>query len=178
MTPGAPVMQDTEAEAEARRLARLLAAAQAAVAEVPICWVVTPTEDGRGANARAVRDGTADLPEEDAWTRWFVAPRLSRKVAEIRRTGRATLAYQHRSGEAWVTLSGPATLLDDAAAVRTRLRPVDDRDGTAAARLLAVRVEADHMEVHLRGVTAEPWGRGRTLLDRDPRGGAWRLRRG
>ena len=31
---------------------RLLAAARETIVEVPFCWVVTPTPDGLGANAR------------------------------------------------------------------------------------------------------------------------------
>ena len=160
------------AEREERHVGRLLAAARDAVAEVPFCWVATPTEDGLGANARAVRDCTGE--GDGAWTRWFLARPDSRKAAEIRRTGRATLAYQHGSGNAYVTLCGRAELVDDRAEVEARLRPVDDPDGSAAARLVAVRVAVDRVEVHVRGVTAEPWGRGHTLLERDGNG-AWRL---
>ena len=152
----------------------MLAAAQDAIAEVPICWVVTPSEDGAGAHARAVRDCTADVAGGDPWTRWFLALPGSRKAAEIRRTGRATLAYQHGSGNAYVTLSGRAELVADRFVVAAGLRTVDDPDGTLVARLVAVRVIADRIEVHVRGVTAEPWGHGRTLLER--RGDdAWRL---
>ena len=41
-------------------------------------------------------------------------------------------------------------------------------------QMLAVRVAADHLELHIRGLTAEPWGQGRTFLDRGP-DGTWRL---
>jgi hypothetical protein len=164
------------------RVGRLLAAARDAIAEVPICWVVTPAEDGRGANARAVRDCTADVvivvaaaAGGDPWTRWFLALPGSRKAAEIRRAGRATLAYQHGSGNAYVTLVGRAELVDDRSVVAAGLRAVDDPDGSLAARLVAVRVAADRVEVHVRGATAEPWGHGRTLLERGG-DGAWRLR--
>ncbi|MBD0275070.1 MAG: pyridoxamine 5'-phosphate oxidase family protein [Acetobacteraceae bacterium] len=164
----------TETEAEEWRVARLLATASATIAKVPICWVVTPAEGGHDANARAVRDCTGQ--RGDPWTRWFLARPGSRKMAEIRRTGRATIAYQHGSGNAYVTLCGRAAVVDDRAEVEARLgRVVDDPDGSFAARLVAVRVEADRVEVHVRGITAEPWGQGRTLLQRDEDGGAWRL---
>ncbi len=39
-----------------------------------------------------------------------------------------------------------------------------------AASLIAVRVIAERIELHVRGVTAEPWGRGRTTLERDTSG--------
>ena len=165
----------SDAERDEQRVARLLAAARGTIAEVPICWVVTPAEDGRDANARAVRDCTGQ--RGDPWTRWFLARPDSRKMAEIRRTGRATLAYQHGSGSAYVTLCGRASVVDDRAEIEARLRPVPDPDGSFAAKLVAVRVTVDRVEVHVRGVTAEPWGQGRTLLARDGNGGAWRLLR-
>lgn len=174
-----PEAASPSAEQRERSVERLLAAARGAIAQVPICWVVTAAEDGRGANARAVRDCTADVcggagaAGADPWTRWFLALPGSRKAAEIRRTGRATLAYQHGSGEAYVALVGRAELVDDRAVVAAGLRAVDDPDGALAARLVAVRVAAERVEVHLRGVTAEPWGHGRTPLERGA-DGAWR----
>jgi general stress protein 26 len=157
-----------------RDIERLLAAARDAICEVPFCWVVTQAGDG-GANARVVKTqpGAAG---EDFWTRWFLTPRIGRKAAEIRRAGRITLAYQHGSGNAYVALSGRAELLDDRAAVESRFRgsTYDDPEGVVAASLIAVKVTADHLELHVRGVTAEPWGRGRTLLDRGA-DGSWRL---
>lgn len=161
-------------ECEEQRTGRLLTAALGVIAEVLICWVVTAAEDGLGANARAVRDCTGTARGADPWTRWFLARPGSRKAAEIRGSGRATLAYQHGSGNAYVALAGRAELLDDRSEVQARLRPVDDPHGTLAAKLVAVRVMADRAEVHVRGVTAEPWGHGRTLLERDGRG-AWRF---
>ena len=105
-----------------------------------------------------------------------MTPRVGRKAAEIRATGRVTLAYQHGSGTAYVALAGPAELIDDRAEVDRRFRgsAYDDPQGITAASLIAVKVTADHLELHVRGVTAEPWGRGRTLLDRDP-DNTWRI---
>jgi Pyridoxamine 5'-phosphate oxidase like len=159
---------------EEPRVARLLAATCEVIAEVPICWVVTPTLDGFGANARAVHDCTADIEGRHGWTRWFLTPPTSRKAAEIRRSGHATLAYQHTSGNAYVTLVGRAELREDKALVAAGLRRVADPDGSLAARLVAVRVSVHRVEVHVRGVTAEPWGQGRTLLECDEVG-VWRL---
>jgi general stress protein 26 len=141
---------------------------------VPFCWVVTQAGDG-GASARVVKTQPG-AEGEDFWTRWFLTPRIGRKAAEIRRAGRVTLAYQHGSGNAYVALSGRAELLDDRKAVESRFRgsTYDDPEGVVAASLIAVKVTADHLELHVRGVTAEPWGRGRTLLDRGA-DGSWRL---
>ena len=147
---------------------RLLAAARETILQVQFFWVVTPTPDGRGANARVVNAQSGGAGE-DFWTRWFLTPRIGRKAAEIQAIGRVTLAYQHDSGEAYVALTGPAELIDDRQEVDRRFRGSahDDPQGITAASLIAVKVTADHLELHVRGVTAEPWGRGRTLLDRD-----------
>lgn len=151
---------------------QLLAAARDAISEVPYCWVVTAAGDG-GANARAVKAFPND-EGEDLWTRWFLTNRAGRKATEISRAGRVTLAYQHQSGNAYVALAGPAEVIDEPQAVETRLRQVYDPEGALAGRLVAVRVTGNHLELHIRGVTAEPWGHGHTLLDRAPNG-SWHL---
>ena len=153
---------------------RVIAAARRTIEEVPFFWVVTPGVEG-GANARIVH-AQPSSQGEDFWIRWFLTPPNGRKAAEIRRAGRATLAFQHASGEAFVALSGRAELIDDRDAVNSRFRGSshDDPKGLVVAGLIAVRVIADHLELHIRGVTEEPWGRGRTSLDRDP-GGRWHL---
>jgi general stress protein 26 len=158
---------------DANRVEALVAAARQTMADVPFCWVITPAAD-RGTNARVVRSQAGD-EGGDFWTRWFLTPRVGRKAAEIREAGRVTLAFQHASGDAYVAVAGPAELIDDREAVDQRFRGsiYDDPEGKVAAMLIAVRVRVDHLELHVRGVTAEPWGRGRTLLDRDPNGD-WR----
>ncbi len=157
---------------EAVAVERLLSAAQAAIAEVPYCWVVTSAKDGN-AHARVVK-AFPNERGENWWTRWFLTRRLARKTSEIRDSGHVTLAFQHASGNAYVSLAGSADLIEAPAAVDSRLLQVDDPKGTLAGQLIAVRVDADRIEVHIRGVTAEPWGHGRTLLERG-RDGVWRL---
>jgi general stress protein 26 len=151
---------------------RLLAAAREVIAEVPYCWVVTAAAQG-GANARAVKAFANDAGE-DAWTRWFLTSRIGRKTGEIRRSGRVTLAYQHASGKAYVALAGRAEIIDEPNEVESRLQVVYDPEGALAGKLVAVRVTGDRLELHVRGITAEPWGHGRTWLDRMP-DGSWRL---
>ena len=165
-----PAFSDTQAQ----QIERLLAAARDTIAAVPFCWVITAAGDA-GANARVVK-AQPSAAGEDFWTRWFLTPRIGRKAAEIPQTGRVTLAYQHDAGNAYVALAGPAELIDDRAAVESRFHGsiYDDPEGVVAASLIAVRVTVDHLELHVRGVTAEPWGRGRTLLDREP-DGSWQL---
>jgi general stress protein 26 len=153
---------------------RILAAAHDTIREVPFFWVITAAEGG-GANARVV-NAQSGGDDEEFWVRWFLTPRTGRKAIEIGRSRRATLAYQHDSRNAYVTLIGPAELIDDGAEVRSRFRgsQFDDPEGRVAASLIAVRVIAERIELHVRGVTAEPWGRGRTTLERDS-SGRWRL---
>lgn len=151
---------------------RLLEAARQTMADVRYCWVVTPAGDGC-ANARVVK-AFPNGDGEDLWTRWFLTMRTGRKSAEIRAAGRVTLAYQHAAGNAYVTIAGPARIIDEPEAVECRLLQVDDPGGGLKGKLVAVKCVADHLELHVRGVTAEPWGHGRTLLQRDPNG-AWRL---
>jgi general stress protein 26 len=156
------------------KLDRLLEAARDTIVDVPFVWVITAAREGI-ANGRVVK-AQPGRSGEDFWTRWFLTPRIGRKAAEIREAGRVTLAYQHDSGEAYVAISGEAELIDDPTEVDARFRgsPYDDPEGLVRASLIAVRVVATHLELHVRGVTAEPWGRGRTLLDRD-RDGNWHL---
>lgn len=153
---------------EQHRVERLLEAARQTMAEVRYCWVVTAAGDGR-ANARVVKAFLND-DGEDPWTRWFLTMRTGRKSAEIRAAGRVTLAYQHASGDAYVTLAGRADIIDEPLAVENRLRQVDDPGGTLQGKLVAIKCIADHVELHVRGVTAEPWGHGRTLLQRSREG--------
>src|SRR3954453_1007828 len=168
-------MQAQDSAVGQRQIDRLLAAARETIVQVPFCWVVTPDPDGQGANARIVK-AQPGVAGEDFWTRWFLTPRVGRKAAEMSATGRVTLAYQHDSGNAYVALSGVAELTDDRIEVDRRFRgsAYDDPQGITAASLIAVKGMVDHLEWHVGGVTDEPWGRGRTLLDRDP-DNIWRI---
>jgi len=167
-----PIETLSRATMQDPHLERLLAAARRTIDEVAYCWVVTAAGDG-DAHARAVK-AFPNEERKDVWTRWFLTNRTGRKATEIRQSGRVTLAYQHHSGEAYVALAGRAEIIDEADAVESRLKEVYDPDGSLAGRLVAVRVTGERLELHLRGVTAEPWGRGRTWLDRLP-DGSWRL---
>lgn len=165
----------TAPEVTAEQIEQCLAAALKIVAEVPYCWLATRSADG-GANARAVR-ASPGVSGDDEWTRRFLVRRGSRKVAEMLVADRVTLAFQHASGDAYVALAGRAILVEDRAAMRdlwpsamdTRFPP-----GFADAQMMLVRVEVDRIEVHIRGLTREPFGHGRTLIERDGAGG-WRF---
>ena len=166
--PSRPVISETQ-------IGQFLAAAREIIADVPICWLVTRSLEG-GTNARAVK-ASAALPGADEWSRRMLVRRSSRKVAEIRAVPLVTLAFQHPSGERWVALGGRVRIVDDLAQVRS-LWP-QDRDGYfppgfADAHMTVLETQADRIEVHVRGLTPEPFGSGRTLLERQPNG-AWRF---
>jgi general stress protein 26 len=158
-----------------QQIEQFLAAARQTIAEVPHCWLATRSQDG-GANARAVR-AHEGAPGSDEWTRRILVRRGSRKVGEIRAAPLVTLAYQHESGDRYVALSGQASLVEDNAEMRTLWSSAMDPyfpDGFADANMIVLRVDVDRIEVHARGITREPFGTGRTLLQRDGSAG-WRF---
>jgi general stress protein 26 len=168
-------MLQTNHGRDAYEIGRLLAGAARTIKNVRYCWLVTQAEDG-GANPRAMGrllhgDG------EDAWTIRFVADGRSRKVADMRRTDRVTLIFQHDGDDAYMTLFGKARLLDGAAEVRAHWKDAFAAHfPTEADRANAVFVEVPvrRMELWIRGVTPEPFGMRATILERDE-GNDWRL---
>jgi general stress protein 26 len=164
-----PVSETTES-----RINAYLAAAHEAVLATRICWLATRSLEG-GTNVRAV-DCWHGAPGSDKWTRRFLVRRTSRKVAEMRAAPMVSLACQHASGERWVALGGRATIIDDVAEMRMIWPGELDAlfpSGFANANMIVVRLDVDRVEVHIRGLTPEPFGTGRTLLERQP-GGSWR----
>jgi general stress protein 26 len=88
-----------------------------------------------------------------------------------------TLAFQHPSGDRYIALGGRATIIEDVPEMRTMWSSALDAQfppGFADANMIVVRVDVDRIEVHVRGVTREPFGHGRTLLQRGS-AGAWRF---
>ncbi|MBV8089731.1 MAG: hypothetical protein JO139_09180 [Alphaproteobacteria bacterium] len=101
--------------------------------------------------------------------------RTGRQSDEIRTAGRVTLAYQHNSGNAYVTIAGRAEIIDEPSTVESRFQQVNDLGGTLQGKLVAVKCTADHLELHARGVTDEPCTGGRCC--KSDRKFAWRLLR-
>jgi len=158
----------TAIEVTQEQIERFLAVAQQTIAEVEHCWLVSRAQDG-GANARAVR-AHVGAPGSDQWTRRILVRRASRKVAEIREAPRVTLAYQHDSGDRYVALGGTAAVVEDRAEMRSLWPAGMDAffpPGFADANMVVLRVAVDRIEVHARGITREPFGTGRTLLQRE-----------
>jgi general stress protein 26 len=165
----------TVPEITQQQIERFLAAARQTIAEVQHCWLATKSHDG-GANARAVR-AHAGAPGADEWTRRILVRRGSRKVGEIRAAPLVTLAYQHESGDRYVALGGTASLVEDITEMRTLWSSAMDPyfpAGFADANMVVLRVDVDRIEVHARGITREPFGTGRTLLQRVGSAG-WRF---
>jgi general stress protein 26 len=165
----------TVPEITQQQIEQCLAAARQTIAEVQHCWLATRSQEG-GANARAVRAHTG-APGSDEWTRRILVRRSSRKVGEIRFAPLVTLAYQHESGDRYVALGGKASLVEDKTEMRTLWPDAMDPyfpTGFAEANMVVLRVDVDRIEVHARGITREPFGTGRTLLQRDGSEG-WRF---
>lgn len=110
---------------ETASVERLLAVARETIASVRHCWLVTAAPDG-GANARAIR-AFAGGPGADEWSRRFLCRRGSRKVPEIQRAPRVTLAYQDGPGDRYVGLVGRATVIDDRTEMRTLWQAIGTR---------------------------------------------------
>jgi general stress protein 26 len=87
-----------------------------------------------------------------------------------------TLAYQNPACDRYVALGGHAAIVEDVAEMRTMWRRELDAHfppGFADANMIVIRVAVDRIEVHARGITLEPFGHGRTLIERQP-AGAWK----
>jgi general stress protein 26 len=165
-----PVPNVTETQ-----ILQFLAAARETIAAVPVCWLSTRSLEG-GTNARAV-NSSAGPPGSDEWTRRFLVRRSSRKVVEMRVAPLVTLAFQHPSGDRYIALGGRATITEDIAETRTIWSSDLDAHfppGFADANMIVIQVDVDRIEVHVRGLTPEPFGAGRTLLERQP-AGSWRF---
>lgn len=150
----------------------LLRTARDIVAQVPYCMAVTPGDDG-GANARVV----GPFPPDGDWSVAFVTSAGSRKAAEIRRSGRLTLAYQHDRRGAYVALMGRARLDGDREA-KARLWVPDLDEWFPAGRddpdAVVVRLSTERIELWSQadGVMPEPRGLRAAVLERA--GGGWR----
>ena len=157
------------------QILQFLAAARETIAAVPVCWLATRSMDG-GTNARAV-SSSAGPPGSDEWTRRFLVRKSSRKVAEMRAAPMVTLAFQHPSGDRYIALGGRAAIIEDVREMRTIWPSNLDAHfppGFADANMIVIQVEVDRIEIHVRGLTPEPFGAGRTLLEREP-AGSWRF---
>jgi general stress protein 26 len=168
-------MSPVEDERDGVEVSRLLAGAAKTVANAQYCWLATTAENG-GVNARPMGRLLRD-PDENDWTIRFIADGRSRKASDIRRARQVAVIFQHAADHAYVTLIGVAKLREGASEVRRRWKNAYDvyfpseQDRANAA---FVEIDADRMELWIRGVTPEPFGLQPTIIERDP-SGDWRL---
>jgi general stress protein 26 len=153
-------------------VSRLLAGAAKTVTSVRYCWLATASEAGPPRvrpMGRVLND-----PGEDEWTIRFLTDGRSRKVADMRRTDRVAIIFQHAPDDAFVLLIGKATLHESASEVRARWIDAYFQNATERANAAFVEVDVARMELWIRGVTPEPFGLLPTVLERDA-GSTWHL---
>lgn len=112
-------------------------------------------------------------PGDDGWTLRFVTDGRSEKAADIRRAGRVALVLQQEAEDAFVGVTGVARLEEREAEVRRRWkRAYDPFFPSEADKASAVflTVEADRLDLWMRGVTPEPFGLKTTTLARSGEG--------
>ena len=146
----------------------LLAGAAKTIRNVRYCWLVTEAEDG-GTDPRPMGRLLHDA-DEDEWTIRFLTDGRTRKVADMRRTDRVAIIFQHATDDAFVLLIGKATLHESASEVRARwIDAYDAYFPSAADRANAIFVAVDVkcIKLWIRGVTPEPFGLRTTILERD-----------
>lgn len=125
---------------------QLLRIARGIIAQVTWCFVITAGENGE-VNARIIQIGVL---QED-WTVRFMTDRRCRKVAEMERTGRLTLAYQHDPDRAYVTLIGRPTVIHDVEAKRAVWKPETYRfhpGGPEDPNNVLIRFATDRIEMY------------------------------
>ncbi len=167
-------MLETKAKPDAVDVGRLLTGAAKTMRTAHYCWLMT-TADAGAPRVRTMGRVLND-PGEDEWTIRFLTDGRSRKAADMRRADAVTILFQHEPDLAYVSLIGKAALHEDASETRSRWKPAYDvyfPSETDRANAIFVEVEAERMELWIRGVTPEPFGLRATVLERDAEG--WRL---
>ena len=166
-------MSQANNERDDVEVGRLLAGAAKTIAGVRYCWLMTDAETGV-ANARPM--GRV-VSEEDDWTIRFVTGGRSRKASDIRSSSEVGLIFQRDQDDAYVVLSGKATLIEQASDVDRLWKSAYDAyfsNATERANAAFVEIKVARMELWIRGVTPEPFGLLPSVLERDA-GGAWRI---
>ena len=151
----------------------VLEAARAAVAANTWCFAITLAADGT-PHARLIQPG----PLQEDWSLRFLSDARSRKVRELRRDPRLTLAWQHDAERAYVTLLGRAVVNAEAAAKRAIWRPEMDRfhpGGPQDPNNVIVEFATERLEIYsgARGIAPPPRGFSAATLTR--KDGSWSL---
>jgi general stress protein 26 len=152
----------------------LLAGAAKTMRSARYCWLATTAKAG-APHVRPMGRAPND-PGEDEWKIRFLTDGRSRKAAEMRRASEVTVLFQHDPDLAYVNVIGKAALHEDASEKRNRWKAAYDvyfPSEADRASAIFVEVEAQRMELWIRGVTPEPFGLRATVLERSAKG--WRL---
>jgi general stress protein 26 len=159
---------------ESHTVEQILLVAKDITAKVPNCWAVTADQLG-GANARVVQPFFSQL-DQDGWVVRFLTSGRSRKAAEIASSGRISLGYQYDTEQAYVTLVGAASIIDDRGYLQDKWRtewnaffPKGPSDVDAV--MVEVTVERIEMWNLVRRIAASPNGLRPATLQRAASGG-------
>jgi len=166
-------MLETKAKPDATEVSRLLAGAAKTMRSARYCWLATAANSAPHARpmGRVLND-----PGEDEWKIRFLTDSRSHKAADMRSASGVTILFQHEPDLAYVALTGRAALHENEAETRSRWKAPYDAyfpTETDRANAIFVEVEADRMELWIRGITPEPFGLRATVLERGA--GGWRL---
>jgi len=159
-------------------LNRLLDATADRIGKVRYCWLLTAAGEG-GIRARPMGRVPRDADEEE-WTLRFLTDGLSPKVADLRRVGSVSVIFQHDPDDAFVALTGTASLAEGKPEIRRRWKPAYDTyfpDGPDRSSAIFVTIDVTRVELWIRGVTPEPFGLQTTVIERDATR-VWRLKAG
>ena len=149
----------------------VLEAARAAIAANTWCFAVTLAADG-APHARLVQPGRL---QED-WSLCFLSDARSRKVRELCRDPRLTLAWQHDAERAYVTLLGRAVANTEVAAKRAIWRPEMNHfhpGGPEDPNNVIVEFATERLEVSSGGRSIAPPPRGFSAATLTRNDGSW-----
>jgi general stress protein 26 len=167
-------MLETKAKPNSLDVSRLMAGAAKTMRSARYCWLATASEAG-APHVRPMGRVLND-PGEDEWKIRFLTDGRSHKAADIRRASEVTILFQHDPDLAYVNVIGTAALHEQASEMRNRWKPAYDAyfpSEADRASAIFVEVEAQRLELWIRGVTPEPFGLRATVLERHLEG--WRL---
>jgi general stress protein 26 len=167
-------MSQAKNEHDATEVNRLLAGAARAIGSTRYCWLATAAEAG-GGHLRPMGRLPND-PGDDEWLVRFVSDGRSNKASAIRRDDEVTIIFQNEPDDAFVSLIGQATLRERASEDGEHWKKAYEvffPSELDRANAIFIEVDVQRMELWIRGVTPEPFGAQKTVLERDAEGG-WR----
>jgi general stress protein 26 len=151
----------------------ILEAARVVVAANTWCFAVTLAADGT-PHARLIQPGRL----QPDWSLSFLSDARSRKVQELRRDPRLTLAWQHDAERAYVTLLGRAAVNVDVVAKRAIWRPEMNHfhpGGPDDPNNVIIEFATERLEIYsgARSIAPPPRGFSAAMLTR--KDGGWSL---